>query len=63
MGIDCVYAIGVVTQQMHSCRVASMADGVVAAKAIQKRLECDWVSQNLYLAAVRRAPDPQHAEL
>jgi thioredoxin reductase (NADPH) len=60
--IDGVYAIGEVTQHMHPCCVTSVADGVVAAKSIQRRLECDWVSQNLYPAVSQRAPDPQHAE-
>ena len=34
-----VYAIGEVAQRMHPCCVTSMADGVVAAKAIQRRSE------------------------
>lgn len=35
-----VYAIGEVANRMHPCVVTSMADGVVAAKAIQRRWEC-----------------------
>ena len=35
-----VYAIGEVANRMHPCVVTSMADGVVAAKAIQRRHEC-----------------------
>jgi thioredoxin reductase len=34
-----VYAIGEVARRMHPCVVTSMADGVVAAKAIQAELE------------------------
>lgn len=34
-----VYAIGEVARRMHPCVVTAMADGVVAAKAIQARLE------------------------
>jgi len=34
-----VYAVGEVARRMHPCVVTSLADGVVAAKAIQARLE------------------------
>ena len=34
-----IYAIGEVAHRMHPCVVTSMADGVVAAKAIQRRWE------------------------
>lgn len=34
-----VYAIGEVARRMHPCVVTAMADGVVAAKAIQARVE------------------------
>ena len=34
-----IYAVGEVTHRQHPCVVTSMADGVVAAKAIQKALE------------------------
>lgn len=34
-----VYAIGELAQRAHPCCVTSMADGVVAAKALQRRLE------------------------
>lgn len=37
--IEGVYAIGEVAQRWHPCCVTAMADGVVAAKAIQARLE------------------------
>jgi len=36
-----VYAIGEVARRQHPCVVTAMADGVVAAKAIQARLECN----------------------
>jgi len=36
-----VYAIGEVAQRQHPCVVTALADGVVAAKAIQARLESD----------------------
>jgi thioredoxin reductase len=36
---DKVYAIGEVSQRQHPCVVTAMADGVVAAKAIQARVE------------------------
>lgn len=34
-----IYAVGELTDRMHPCVVTSMADGVVAAKAIQEELE------------------------
>lgn len=34
-----IYAIGEVANRMHPCVVTSMADGIVAAKAIQRSLE------------------------
>lgn len=34
-----VYAIGEATQRQHPCVVTAMADGIVAAKAIQARIE------------------------
>lgn len=37
--VDGIYAIGEVAHRMHPCVVTSLADGVVAAKAIQARLE------------------------
>jgi len=33
-----IYAIGEVAQRMHPCVPTAMADGVVAAKAIEKQL-------------------------
>lgn len=35
-----LYAVGEVTQRTHPCCITAMADGVIAAKAIQARLEC-----------------------
>ncbi|WP_454917648.1 NAD(P)/FAD-dependent oxidoreductase [Xanthobacter sediminis] len=40
-----LYAIGEIAQRMHPCCVTSMADGVVAAKAIQRSLEQDAVAR------------------
>ncbi|MFG1478113.1 NAD(P)/FAD-dependent oxidoreductase [Xanthobacter sp. V4C-4] len=40
-----LYAIGEIAQRMHPCCVTSMADGVVAAKAIQRTLEQDAVAR------------------
>lgn len=40
-----VYAIGELAGRMHPCCVTSMADGVVAAKAIQRRLEASAVTK------------------
>lgn len=37
--IQNIYAIGEVANRMHPCCVTSLADGVVAAKAIQKKIE------------------------
>jgi thioredoxin reductase (NADPH) len=50
--IDRVYAIGEIAQRAHPCCVTSMADGVVAAKAIQRRMEASKASQ--FLGAVKR---------
>lgn len=36
--VDGIYAIGEVAQRMHPCVPTAMADGVVAAKAIEKKL-------------------------
>ncbi|QRG05955.1 NAD(P)/FAD-dependent oxidoreductase [Xanthobacter dioxanivorans] len=58
-----LYAIGEIAQRMHPCCVTSMADGVVAAKAIQRTLEQDAVAR--FAERVRRsAPsgDPARAE-
>ncbi|RDU96064.1 NAD(P)/FAD-dependent oxidoreductase [Trinickia dinghuensis] len=46
-----VFAIGEVAHRMHPCCVTSMADGVVAAKEIQKRIEAD--SRGRFIAAAR----------
>lgn len=57
--VDCetstpnLYAIGEIAQRMHPCCVTSMADGVVAAKAIQRTLEQDAVAR--FAERVRRA--------
>jgi thioredoxin reductase (NADPH) len=37
--IPCVYAVGEVANRAHPCCVTAMADGVVAAKAIQRDIE------------------------
>lgn len=37
--VDGVYAIGELTRRQHPCVLTAMADGVVAAKAVQARLE------------------------
>lgn len=47
-----VYAIGEIAGRMHPCCVTSMADGVVAAKAIQRRLESSALSR--YTGMVKR---------
>lgn len=57
-GPDCdtsvsgVFAIGEVAQRTHPCCVTAMADGVVAAKAIQRMLEKD--SLRRFVAAANR---------
>jgi thioredoxin reductase len=48
-----LFAIGEVAQRMHPCCVTSMADGVVAAKQIQRRIEAG--AQEAFIAAVRAA--------
>lgn len=50
--VEGVYAIGEVAQRWHPCCVTAMADGVVAAKAIQARLEADRAAP--ILARMRR---------
>lgn len=50
-----LYAIGEIAQRMHPCCVTSMADGVVAAKAIQRALERDAVSR--FVARVKAAQE------
>lgn len=47
-----VYAIGELAQRAHPCCVTAMADGVVAAKAIQRELEEQ--ASTRYLMAARR---------
>lgn len=49
--ISNVFAVGEVAHRMHPCCVTSMADGVVAAKEIQKRIEADF--RDSFNAAVR----------
>jgi thioredoxin reductase len=51
--IDGIYAIGEIAGRMHPCCVTSMADGVIAAKAIQRRLESTAISK--YSGMARRA--------
>lgn len=48
-----VFAIGEVAQRMHPCCVTSMADGVVAAKEIQRRSEVG--ATEAFIAARRSA--------
>lgn len=48
-----LYAIGEIAQRMHPCCITSMADGVVAAKAIQRTLEQDAIAR--FAERVRRA--------
>lgn len=47
-----LYAVGEIAQRMHPCCVTSMADGVVAAKAIQRTLEEDAIAR--FAERVRR---------
>lgn len=56
-----LYAVGEVANRMHPCCATAMADGVVAAKAIQRRLERG--AQARFAARTRRtragaAPEP-----
>ncbi len=44
-----IYAIGEVTQTSHPCCVTAMADGIIAAKDIQKRIDVERVSIELKL--------------
>lgn len=48
-----VYATGELAARAHPCCVTAMADGVVTAKAIQRRLEASLASR--YVGLVRRA--------
>lgn len=48
-----MFAIGEVAHRMHPCCVTSMADGVVTAKEIQKRIEAD--AKEAFIAATRLA--------
>lgn len=48
-----VWAIGELANRAHPCCVTAMADGVVAAKSIQRALEASTAAK--YLGAVRRA--------
>lgn len=47
-----VYAIGEIAQRAHPCCATAMADGVVAAKAIQRRLEAGALAR--YTNSIRR---------
>jgi thioredoxin reductase (NADPH) len=57
-GTDCetsqsdVFAIGEIAQRAHPCCITSMADGVIAAKAIQERLEQGALSR--FLSVTKR---------
>ena len=48
--IDSVFAVGEIAQRAHPCCATAMADGVVAAKEIQRRLESDFASKFAGLA-------------
>ena len=48
--IERVYAIGEIARRAHPCCVTSMADGVTAAKAIQRQLETTTRSKYLGMA-------------
>lgn len=48
-----VYAIGEIAGRMHPCCITSMADGVIAAKAIQRALEAGAVEK--YIGLAKRA--------
>lgn len=48
-----LYAIGEIAQRAHPCCVTAMADGVIAAKAIQRHLEA--TSKAAYIGKVSRA--------
>lgn len=50
---ELVYAVGEVAQRAHPCCVTSMADGVVAAKAMQGRIESSGYAK--IAGTVRRA--------
>jgi len=42
--LENVYAIGELAQKVHPCVVTAMAEGVIAAKDIQHRLEADFIT-------------------
>ena len=48
-----IYAIGEIAQAMHPCTTTAMAEGIVAAKAIQARLSQDTVTR--YKSLTKRA--------
>lgn len=52
-----VFAIGEVAQRAHPCCITSMADGVIAAKAIQHKLEAG--SLNKFAAMAKRTTNWQ----
>ena len=51
--LERVYAVGELARRGHPCCVTAMADGVVAAKSIQRRLESTKLSK--YAGIARRA--------
>ena len=50
--LDGIFAIGEITQRLHPCCVTAMADGVTAAKSIQRLLEKDRTAQ--YIGKMKR---------
>ncbi len=50
-----VWAVGELAQRAHPCCVTAMADGVVAAKSIQRQLETSRLAR--YVGALRRGGD------
>lgn len=51
--IESVFAIGEITRRAHPCCVTAMADGVVVAKELQRRLESDFTAR--FAGAARRS--------
>lgn len=44
---DRIYAVGELTQSAHPCCVTAMADGIIAAKDIQKRIDSERVPKEV----------------
>lgn len=51
--IESVFAIGEIARRAHPCCVTAMADGVVVAKELQRRLEADFAAR--FAGAARRS--------